>query len=81
MIDQVASGRDFSDGERLLAHALERQRESLHVRDLASHQQLQCVLCAGVVAEIDQTLVNNLGARFGSDVAAQVHIQLAVILR
>ena len=34
-------------------------------------------LVPGVVAEIDQPLVDDLGARLGGDVAAQVDVELA----
>jgi hypothetical protein len=49
----------------------------LHVRDLARHQELQRVLGAGVIGEVDQPLVDDLGAGFGGDVAAQVDIEFA----
>ena len=45
--------------------------------DFARHQELQGVLGAGIVAEIDQPLIDDLGARLGGDVAAQVDIELA----
>ncbi len=64
-------------GERVFAQAFQRQHERLHVRDLARHQELQRVLAAGVVAEVDQPLVDDLGPGLGGDVAAQVHVQLA----
>ena len=77
LIDQSRRRRDAADAERRLAHAFERQRERLHVGDFAGHQELQRVLGAGVVAEIDQPLVDDLGARFGRDVAAQVDVEFA----
>ena len=45
--------------------------------DFARHQELQRVLGAGIVAEIDQPLVDDLGARLGGDVAAQIDVELA----
>ena len=63
--------------ERRLLHALERGRESLHMGDFPRHQELKRILGAGVVAEIDQALVDDLGPRFGGDVAAQVNVELA----
>ena len=45
--------------------------------DLAGHEELQRVLRAGIVAEIDQALVDDLGPRLGGDVAAQIDVQLA----
>ena len=53
------------------------EHERLHVRDLARHQELQRVLRAGIVGEVDQPLVDDLGPRFGGDVAAQVHVEFA----
>ena len=47
------------------------------MRDFARHQELQRVLGAGVVAEIDQPLVDDLRAGFGGDVAAQIDVELA----
>ena len=41
------------------------------------HQELQGVLGAGVVAEIDQPLIDDFRAGFGRDVAAQVDVELA----
>ena len=45
--------------------------------DFARHQELQGVLGAGIVAEIDQPLVDDLGARLGCDVAAKVDVEFA----
>ena len=45
--------------------------------NLAGHQELQRVFRAGVVGEVDQALVDDLGSRFGGDVAAQVDVELA----
>ena len=70
-------GGSLPIGERVLAHALQRRRERLHVRDLARHQELECVLGAGVVGEVDQPLVDDLRAGLGGDVAAEVDVQLA----
>ena len=47
------------------------------MRDLARHQKLQRVLRAGIAAEIDEALVDDLGPRLGGDVAAQVDVKLA----
>ena len=41
------------------------------------HQELQGVLGAGVIAEIDQAFVDDLGPRFRGDVAAQVDVEFA----
>lgn len=77
LVHEAGRRRDAADAERWLAHALERERERLHVRDLAGHQELQRVLAAGVVAEIDQPLVDDLGPRLRGDVAAQIDVKLA----
>ena len=63
--------------KRRFAHALERGRERLHMGDLARHQELQRILGAGVIAEVDQPLIDDLGAGLGRDVAAQIDIELA----
>jgi hypothetical protein len=47
------------------------------MRDFAGHQELQGVLAAGVIAEIDESLVDDLGARFRRDIAAQIDVKLA----
>ncbi|MGY3469810.1 hypothetical protein ACVW0I_006681 [Bradyrhizobium sp. LM6.11] len=77
LVDEAGRRGEAADAERRLAHAFERQRERLHVRDLAGHQELQRVLAAGVIAEIDQPLVDDLGPRLRGDVAAQIDVELA----
>ena len=72
-----ARRRDAADDEGRLSQAFQRGRERLHVGDLAGHQELQRILCAGIIAEIDQPLVDDLGAGLGGDVAAEVDIELA----
>ena len=47
------------------------------MRDLARHEELERVLRARVVGEVDQPLVDDLGAGLGRDVAAQVDVELA----
>ena len=77
MIHKLRGGRDLADAERRFAHALERESKCAHVGDFASHEELQGILGAGVAAEIDQSFVDNLGARFRGDIAAKIDIQLA----
>jgi hypothetical protein len=55
----------------------ERGRKRPHVGDLASHEELQRVLCAGVIAEVDQPLIHDFGAGLGRDIAAEIDIELA----
>ena len=45
--------------------------------DFPGHEKLQGVLCAGVIAKIDQSLIDDLCPGFGRDVAAQVDVELA----
>ena len=45
--------------------------------DFARHQELQRVLGAGVIAEIDQPLVDDLRPRFGGDIAPQIDVEFA----
>ena len=47
------------------------------MRDFARHQELQRIFGAGIVAEIDQPLIDDLRAGFGCDIAAQIDVQLA----
>ena len=47
------------------------------MRDLARHQELQRFFAAGIVSEVDQPLIDDLGAGFGSDVAMQIDGQVA----
>ena len=77
LVDQLRRRRDLSDAERRLAHAFQRERERPHMGDLARHQELQRILGAGVAAEIDQALVDDLRARLGGDIAAQIDVELA----
>ena len=58
-----------------LVHAFQCGRKRLHVGDFAGHQELQRVLGSGIVAEIDEALVDDFGPRFGGDVAAQIDIK------
>lgn len=77
LVHEARRRRDLADGERRLRHALQSRGERLHVGDFARHQELQGVLGAGVVAEIDQAFVNDLGAGFSRDVAAQIDGEFA----
>ena len=74
---RLGVGANAADAERRLAHAFQRACERPHMGDFARHQELQRVLGAGVVAEIDQALIDDLGARFGGDIAAQVDVEFA----
>src|SRR5665213_2547785 len=56
---------------------LGQSREGHHVCNLASHQKLQRVFGACIVAKIDQALVYDLRAGLGGDVAAKIDIQFA----
>jgi hypothetical protein len=47
------------------------------VGDFARHEKLERVFSARIVAEINQPLVDDLGAGFGCYVAAQVDVELA----
>ena len=53
-----------------LPSAFERRRECFHVGDLARHEELKCIDGARIVSVVNETLVDDLGASFGSDVAA-----------
>jgi hypothetical protein len=75
LINQARRWRYSTDAERRLAHAFQGRGERLHVGDFARHQELQRILGAGIVAEIDQPLIHDLRAGFGGDVAAQIDIE------
>jgi len=45
------------------------------VRDLARHQKLQRVLASRIGREVDEPLVDDLGARLCRDVAPKVDVQ------
>ena len=77
LVHKAWRGRDLADRERGLLHAFQRGGKRLHVRDLARHQELKRVLGARIIAEIDQPLIDDLGAGFGGDIAAQVDVKLA----
>lgn len=70
LVDQSRCRRNFADRKGRLGQALERRRERLHMGDLPGHQELQCVLTACVIAEINEALINDLRARFRRDIAA-----------
>src|SRR5277367_3272061 len=70
LVDQSWRGVDLADGKAVFAQALERRGERLHVCDFASHEELQCVFRPGIVAEVDEALVDNLGPSLGGNVAA-----------
>ena len=77
LVDDAGARRDAADREGRLLHALERCREGLHVGDLARHEELQRILGARIVAEIDEPLIDDLGARLRRDVAAEIDVELA----
>ena len=77
LVDDARAGRDAANREGRLLHAFQRCGEGLHVGDLARHQELQRILAARIVTEIDQALIDDLGARFGRDVAAEIDVELA----
>src|ERR1700744_4649405 len=77
LVDQNGRWRYFADRKWRFAHTFESSRESLHVRDLARHKELQCILRAGIVAKVNQSLIHNLGASLSRNIASEIHVQLA----
>jgi hypothetical protein len=77
LVYETGCGRDATDTERGLAHAFERKQECLHMGDFPCHQELQGVLGASIVAEIDEPLIDDFGAGFGRDIAPQINIEFA----
>jgi hypothetical protein len=61
----------------VVGDGVERLLERLLVRDLARHQEAERVLDAGIVGDIDQTLVDNFCPAFGGDIGAQIACRLA----
>src|SRR6185312_16459692 len=74
---KARGGSSFADGEGSLLHAFKRSRKCLHVRDFTRHQELERVLRTGVVAKIDQPLIDDLRTGLSRNIAAQVHVKLA----
>jgi hypothetical protein len=70
LIDQAGGRSNTADRKCRLSHTLQSRGESSHVRDLAGHQELEGVLGAGVATEVDEALVDDLGAGFGSNVTS-----------
>src|SRR6202453_5253985 len=72
LVDQLGRRSNLADAQRRLSNTFQGETECSHMGDLPRHQKLQCILGAGIAAEIDQTLINDLGARLGGDVTAQI---------
>lgn len=68
---------ETADREGRFFKACERSGKGLHMRHFASHGELEFVDGIGVVGVINKTFVDDFGACFGSDVAAQINIQFA----
>src|SRR3954471_23031726 len=77
LVDELGRGRDFSNAEGRLAHALQRKGERPHMGDLSRHEELERVLGTRVTTEIDEPLVDDFRSRLCGDIAAQVDIELA----
>ena len=63
--------------EKRLMHALEGVGERLHVGDFARHQELEGADGAGVVGEMDEAFIDDFGAGFRGDVAAEIDVEFA----
>jgi hypothetical protein len=46
------------------------------VRDLAGHQEAERILDAGIVSDVNEPLVDDLGAALGRNVGAQIYGRL-----
>jgi hypothetical protein len=77
LIHKVRRRSNAPDGKGWLTQAVQRGSKGLHVRDFAGHEELEGVLGSDVITEIDQPLIDDLGAGLGGDVAAEVDIELA----
>ena len=58
---------------------MQRLLERLLVRDFARHQKAERFLDAGVVGHVDEALVDDLRARLGGDVRAQVAVGSPIV--
>ena len=76
-VDDAGGGFEEADGEGRLFHALEGGGEGLEVGDFAGHEELEGVDGAGIVGVIDEALVDDLGAGFGGNVAAEIDVEFA----
>ena len=47
------------------------------MRDLARHQELQCVDGSRIISKVNQPFVNDFGTSLGGDVAAQIDVEFA----
>ena len=81
LINKFGRGRDVADGEGRLAHAFQSGCKCLHMRDFAAHQKLKSIDGAGIIREADKAFINDFGACFGGDIAAQIDIELACDLQ
>jgi hypothetical protein len=77
LVDEFGCGRNRADREAIDAHAFEGGGERLHVGDFARHQELEGADGAGVVGEVDEAFVDDFGAGFGGDVAAEIDVEFA----
>jgi len=64
LVTRPASGATRPTPKGRLAHALQRQREGLHMRDFPRHQELQGVFGPRVVAKNCEPLIDDLGTGF-----------------
>jgi hypothetical protein len=77
LVHKLFGGGDPANGEAGFFHAVEGGSECLHVGDFTAHEKLQRVLGPDIIAEVDQALIDDLGARLGRDVTPQIDVELA----
>ena len=77
LVDQLRRGRNFSDAEGRLPHALQRKGKGAHMSNLSGHEELERVLGAGVPTEVDQTFIDDFRSGLRGDIAAQINVELA----
>src|ERR1700758_321020 len=54
LVHEARRRSNLPDGEWVLAKAFERERESLHVSDLARHQKLERIFWTGIIAVVEE---------------------------
>ncbi len=77
LVDDAGGGLEAADREWRLFHAFEGGSKGFEVRNFARHEELERVDRAWVVGVVDEALVDDFGARFGSDVAAEIDVEFA----
>jgi hypothetical protein len=77
LVNDAGGGFEEADGEGRFFHAFEGSGEGFKVGDFAGHEELEGVDCAGIVGVVDEAFVDDFGASFGGDIAAEIDVEFA----